>query len=117
MKLETFDHGTFLYKVHELFLITLQSLRKATSCEHNNSKYGQGKSGPTSQRTVCRQYVASAPPNIHCPPANTENICTRNLTPRCGPLDRALSSTKLTNQRNMSAHPVVDVADRPKTST
>ena len=21
--------------------------------EHNNSKYGQGKSGPTSQRTVC----------------------------------------------------------------
>ena len=42
------------------------SLRKATSCEHNNSKYGQGKSGPTSQRTVCRQYVASAPPNMHC---------------------------------------------------
>ena len=24
MKLETFDHGTFLYKVHELLLITLQ---------------------------------------------------------------------------------------------
>ena len=24
LKLETFDHGTFLYKVHELLLITLQ---------------------------------------------------------------------------------------------
>ena len=26
LKLETFDHGTFLYKVHELLLITLQRL-------------------------------------------------------------------------------------------
>ena len=25
LKLETFDHGTFLYKVHELLLITLHS--------------------------------------------------------------------------------------------
>ena len=24
LKLETFDHGTFLYKVHELLLITVQ---------------------------------------------------------------------------------------------
>ena len=93
------------------------SLSKATSCGYNNSKYGQGKSGSTSQRTVCRQYVASGPPNMHCPPANAENRCTRNLTPRCGPLGRALSSAKLTNQRNMSAHPVVDVVYRPKTST
>ena len=27
LKLETFDHGTFFYKVHELLLITLQGLR------------------------------------------------------------------------------------------
>ena len=26
LKLETFDHGAFLYKVHELLLITLQRL-------------------------------------------------------------------------------------------
>ena len=26
LKLETFDHGTFLYKVHELLLITFQVL-------------------------------------------------------------------------------------------
>ena len=28
LKLETFDHGTFLYKVHELLLITLQKYQK-----------------------------------------------------------------------------------------
>ena len=28
MKLEIFDHGTFLYKVHELLLITLQMVFK-----------------------------------------------------------------------------------------
>ena len=41
------------------------SLHKATSCEHNNSKYGQGKSGPTSQswcvQTICNKYTTQHP--------------------------------------------------------
>ena len=30
IELETFDHGTFLYKVHELLLITLHSVTSKT---------------------------------------------------------------------------------------
>ena len=88
-----------------LFQLMLESTQ-GNICEYNNSKYGQGKSGPTSQRTVYRQYAASAPPNTHSPPLPRP--------PNRGPPGLAPPSTKLTNQRNISAHPIVD---RPKTST
>ena len=40
LKLETFDHGTFLYKVHELLLITLQADIKQINILETSKKNG-----------------------------------------------------------------------------
>ena len=71
-----------------------------------NASLAHIASSQTSQRTVCRQYVASARPNMHyllvCRPLTLRTDTQGILHMRCCLFGWVLSSIKLTNQWNMS---------------
>ena len=68
---------------------------------------GHISTSQTSQRTVCRQYVESTPPNMHCLLVRRSLTLTTDaqgiLLMRCCLFGCVLSSIKLTNQWNYAS--------------